>query len=128
MASPIYDENILSDLYKDAYGSRPRELFWNAWNRMNTVERNAEWTRLCDAVEREIAEDAERHARNLRKLLSDLRAVMRAGAKSWKQALSWLVQGDADHFDIYIGDEEFLYSCGIGYKNVSAIVKRYGEE
>ena len=127
MATPIYDELILSDLYKDVYGSRPRELFWNAWNRMNTVERNAEWTRLCADLEREIAEDDERHARKLRELLSDLRATMRSGAKTWRQALGWLIAADSDHFDIYIDDEQFLYSCGIGSRNVSAIFKRYGE-
>jgi hypothetical protein len=98
--TPIYDENILSDLHKDAYGFRPRELFWNEWNRMNTLERNTRWTRMCNDLERENIESAERDAAALRKFLSELRAVMRAGAQSWREAIDWLVQAENNYFDM----------------------------
>lgn len=54
-----YDENILSDLYKDAYGSRPGEGFWNYWNESTQDEKQEMWNGLCDMVQSEVERERQ---------------------------------------------------------------------
>lgn len=56
-----YDEQILSDLHKDARGFRPRDGFWRHWNESTQDEKQAIWDGLCTEVEHEIKQERERH-------------------------------------------------------------------
>jgi hypothetical protein len=59
MTQPIYDENILSDLYKTARGWRPSSYYWEAWKSMSVEEKNAEYLRLSEEAARAILEEKE---------------------------------------------------------------------
>ena len=50
MTSYTYDEAIVSDLHKDAYGFRPREGFWNHWNLSTHDEKQEMWDGLLRLV------------------------------------------------------------------------------
>lgn len=54
-----FDENIVSDLHKDAYGFRPRGMFWTAWDQMSDAEKQAEWDSLLLALELELEREEE---------------------------------------------------------------------
>jgi hypothetical protein len=54
-----YDENIVSDLYKDAYGSRPGEFFWADWDACSDDAKQHLWDRLVDAVGESIERERE---------------------------------------------------------------------
>jgi len=56
-----YDENIVSDLYKDAYGHRPGEYFWADWDACNEDAKQHLWDRLIDAVGESIREEQRYH-------------------------------------------------------------------
>ena len=45
-----FDENIVSDLYKDAYGVRPGEFFWADWDACSDDAKQHLWDRLVDAL------------------------------------------------------------------------------
>jgi hypothetical protein len=45
-----FDENIVSDLYKDAYGVRPGEFFWADWDACSDDAKQHLWDRLVDVV------------------------------------------------------------------------------
>jgi len=51
-----FDENIVSDLYKDAFGSRPGEYFWENWDAADNDRKQALW----DVMVNEVQVDAER--------------------------------------------------------------------
>ena len=66
MSIYTFDGNVVSDLYKDAYGSRPREGFWRHWDESTSDEKQQIWDRLIEAAndeaERERQLQAERVA------------------------------------------------------------------
>ena len=65
-----YDENIVSDLYKDAFGSRPGEFFWSEWDSADNDRKQALW----DVMVNEVQVDAERERQeqlNAEKYLED---------------------------------------------------------
>jgi predicted DNA-binding transcriptional regulator YafY len=41
-----YDENIVSDLYKEAFGSRPRDYFWFDWQNASDAQKQEIWDQL----------------------------------------------------------------------------------
>jgi hypothetical protein len=45
-----FDENILSDLHKDAYGFRPSGDFFREWDLLDNDGKQDLWEQLIDAV------------------------------------------------------------------------------
>ncbi len=60
-ATYTFDENIVSDLYKDAYGVRPGEFFWSDWDACSDDAKQHLWDRLVDAVGDSIREEQRYH-------------------------------------------------------------------
>ena len=55
-----FDENILSDLHKDAYGFRPRsEEFWAAWDAADNDGKQRIWDNLLDDLDRALETERE---------------------------------------------------------------------
>ena len=48
-----FDEDIVSDLHKEAYGFRPREGFWAEWDAANNDEKQRIWDSLIATAESE---------------------------------------------------------------------------
>jgi hypothetical protein len=51
-----YDENIVSDLYKEAFGSRPRDYFWSEWQSASDAQKQEIWDQLLDIANAEAEE------------------------------------------------------------------------
>ena len=54
-----FDENLVSDLHKDAYGSRPSGSFWLSWKEASDLRRQEIWDDLLVDLERTVAEDKQ---------------------------------------------------------------------
>lgn len=54
-----FDENIVSDLHKDAYGSRPGEMFWANWDEASDDQKQAIWDSLLDSLDRALEAERE---------------------------------------------------------------------
>ena len=97
------------DMYKDAYGVRPRGVDTSNWDEA-TFE--AEFNYLQDLIakndqERKIAEHEAVHAFEMR--LQDLYSC---GAKDREMALRWIHEAEGSN-----GDDEFLcYLVGLPYR------------
>lgn len=108
-----YNEDIFSDMHKDAYGFRPRgHEFYDA-----APERKQEiWDSVCDDVEREIerqrvAQDAAVAA--FRQQVADMMAM---GARDEHQAKKWIIQGlDATVNNLMYGGEWVCFELGLPY-------------
>jgi hypothetical protein len=97
MTQPRYDETILSDLYKDAYGFRPREHFWASWSAMTVEERNAEWLMLCDALDQAIDEERARKEVAERLFEDQVATNLTLGAPDRHTAIRWLLEAHNLH-------------------------------
>jgi hypothetical protein len=97
-----FDGNIVSDLYKDAYGWRPREGFWSQWINASDAEKQTIWDRLCEAVRISIAEEKAAEEAAIAKFEDLVTNLMHPGTNR-ERVIAWLMQsegadGDYDYF------------------------------
>lgn len=72
-----FNEEILSDLHKDAYGFRPRsEEFWSAWDTADNDGKQRIWDDLCDAVARQIDYERKLQQKAIGEFESRVRLMM----------------------------------------------------
>ncbi len=107
-----FDANIVSDLYKDAYGMRPTCGFWNSWNDGSDEDRQDMWDGLIRDLDVSMNEQARAytmHAADVEKRIA-LTLEMVAGATR-ADAVRYL--HDAYGTD---GDDGYLeYHLGLKY-------------
>lgn len=103
-------KSIISDMYKDAYGIRPRTASY--WAKIRTCrDAYAEMDRLEVAIAASIAEQSAREAVNAEVFEVNIKQVIAFGAADRETAVRWLM--DAEDVD---GDEAFFaFSIGISY-------------
>ena len=96
------------DMYKDAYGVRPRGIDTSSW----TLEQfEAEFVQLAKTIEANykeqlIAEDKAMIAFEMR-----VQDLMSSGAKDYEMALRWVHEAEGSN-----GDDEYLcYLVGLPY-------------
>lgn len=103
-----YDEDIFSDLHKDAYGFRPRDHeFYDA-----TPDRKQEiWDYFCNVVEESIVAEREREAQAVRDFEQEVQNAIELGAGNRETALRWLTQSE----EFYNGQcvEHWVWNRGI---------------
>jgi len=111
-----YDENLFSDLHKDAFGFRPREHAWTEWNEASPAQKQVIWDDLLDALQRTMdwERQQEEHAiADYRKSVQDMLAL---GAEDEYQARKWLVQGlSPDATDLLYGGEWVCYELRLPF-------------
>lgn len=71
-----YDDSLISDLYKDAYGMRPTPTYWTLWRAMPPNQKQGEWEYLCKLVAE--ADEARRIAEEeaFQHWISNIQAMM----------------------------------------------------
>lgn len=111
-----FDENIVSDLHKDARGYRPREMWWAEWNNGSDDDRQSIWDDLCRELEEEIRREQflqEEAARAFEKRILDTQVL---GAIDEDTAIRWIVQSmNLDEYDILYGANYVLWEFGLSY-------------
>ena len=111
-----YDENIISDLHKDARGYRPREYFWSEWNSASDFDRQAIWDGLLEELSREMAR--QRHAEEMAMIAlhQRIQGTMLLGAKDEVQALKWIMEAEEfSDIDLQYGASYFCFHFGLSY-------------
>ena len=113
-----FDSDIVSDLYKEAFGRRPSDIFWSEWIEATDAEKQTIWERLirhaeCAANEERVREQEaivafERHVTN----------TILMGARDRETALRWIMDASVCN-----GDWEFLcYTHGLPYSYLKTSV------
>jgi hypothetical protein len=121
-----FDENIISDLYKDAYGFRPKGNFWSAWAAFNGDQKQALWDDLCDTAERAAERERLEQERCADEFIRTVGTLRAAGAKDFDMAVRWLNEAHDTN-----GDEEyleFLLNIPYGYIKKTRILNQESEE
>lgn len=104
-------EDSISDLFKDAYGSRPGQGFWDRWLEASDEEKQAEWDWLCQVLEQEQARQEINYNSCIARLEERITKLQECGAKNRAMAIRWL----DDAYDTG-GDISFLeWHLGVPY-------------
>lgn len=107
-----FDDELISDLHKDAYGFRPSESFWDFWTSATDDEKQTEWESLLRAMDAREAEQAAEDAYNIDRFEERLHQLKECGARNNAMALHWLDEAYETG-----GDWEYLeYNLGLPYK------------
>jgi hypothetical protein len=111
-----FDENIVSDLHKDARGYRPTEYFWEEWTQCGDDTRQAMWDNLCRELEETMNRERKAEARAALALTERLEQMYALGAKTEVQALKWIMEAEEfDDSDLRYGASYFCYHFGLSY-------------
>lgn len=122
-----FDEQVLSDLHKDAYGFRPRsEWFWNNWNSADNDGKQAIWDDLLEALDHTLRMEKEAEERAIEEFEHRVAETIRYGAGDRATAIRWIVDSlNLSECDKWYGSEYICYTLGLPYsmKNVFDEVK-----
>ena len=96
------------DMYKDAYGSRPRGIDTTAWTEEEFM---AEFETLGKVIEREEIARKESEAQASIRFEAQIQSMISSGAKSREAALAWIHEAEGSN-----GDDEYLcFLLGLPY-------------
>lgn len=101
----------ISDLFKDVYGMRPGQGFWERWETASDDEKQAEWDWLVQALGQVNAELEEASKSAIERFEKHVTNTICMGAGDRETALRWIMDAS-----ICNGDWEFLaYENGLPY-------------
>ena len=97
------------DMYKDAYGVRPRGVDTSSWSETDFLK---EFGYLNLVIEREEIARKEREERAAHDFEMRVLSLLQSGAKDREMALRWIHEAEGSN-----GDDEFLcYLVGLPYR------------
>lgn len=122
-----FDDNIVSDLHKDAYGFRPSQRFFDDWAEYTPAEKQECWDSLCIEMERSMKEQAESEAAALVEFRKTVAAQMALCNVTWTKAVDYLADAENCVIEYDQDFDYFLWNQGIGYEDRLKIRKLYKE-
>lgn len=112
-----FDETIVSDLYKDAYGFRPGQYFWTEWNEATAFDKQAIWDRLLKRHEMAMDEEAQREIAAINAFELEIAAALDLGAPSREDAVRWIVDALVlNEYDLMYGGSYICFLKGLPYR------------
>lgn len=122
MTAYTFDENIVSDLFKDAYGYRPRESWWKSWNQLTNAEKQKKWDDICNDLEIELNREKTNQENAFAALKKRIDETISLGAKDVKTAIKWIIESEQfDDFDLQYGADYFCYHFNLNYNVKSCL-------
>jgi len=122
-----FDDNIVSDLHKDARGFRPSEYFWEEWTQSPADAKQQIWDNLCVEMEQSMAEQKAAEAAALVEFRKVVAAQMKFCDVRWTKAVEYLADAEDIDIDCDQDFDYFLWGQGIGYEDRANIRKLYRE-
>jgi hypothetical protein len=126
---------LLSDLHKDARGSRPTAGYMEWFEDLSEAEKEREWESLCRRVDESIVEERDYHAARLVDFTAHIQSLMAQFSIDQHTALRWDMEAnDADvagaleaHGDASQEIEHYLYCQGIDFKDMLPFTRLINE-
>jgi glutathione S-transferase len=113
-----FDEQIVSDLHKDARGYRPDAYFWEEWNQCGDHTRQAMWDNLLVELEREIERERAAEEAALEQFEQLIADTVQFGAADAETAIRWILEGeDFTGVDLAYGADYVAWHFGMSYSN-----------
>jgi hypothetical protein len=99
MTDYTFDENIVSDLHKDAYGFRPSVAWMHAWETSTDEEKQGIWDSLIEEMKESMDRERRMAEQAVADFESDLATIMFLGAGDRATALRWMTQDEEFYND-----------------------------
>ena len=97
------------DMYKDAYGSRPRGIDTSSWTEADFEN---EFASLGSVIEREEADRKVAEAKAIERFEAQVTSFIESGAKTRETAIRWFHEAEGSN-----GDDEYLcFLLGLPYR------------
>jgi hypothetical protein len=123
--SYTYEDNIISDLHKNAYGFRPSQRFFDDWAEYTPTEKQEVWDSLVSTMEYNQKEEARIEAANLVAFRKHVAATMKFCDCNWKKAVEFLADAEGEDIDNDQAFDYFLWCQGIGFEDRANIRNLY---
>ena len=122
-----FDDNIISDLHKDARGFRPSEYFWEEWTQSPDDVKQKIWDNLIDEMNRAMEQQKKDEAAALVEFRKTVAAQMQFCGVKWTKAVEYLADAEDNDVDCDQDFDYFLWKQGIGFEDRAKIRKLYRE-
>lgn len=100
---------IYWDMYKDAYGVRPRGIDTSSWTE---VEFTSEFEHLASVIKMEELARMESEEKAAERVEEQIAVLMATGARTRKNAIAWIHEAEGSN-----GDDEYLcFLLGLPYR------------
>ena len=103
-----FDDNIFSDLHKDAYGFRPRG---HEYYEATPARKQEIWVRVCEDLETAQDEEARREQEAVAEFKAQITKVIEAGAGNRITALRWMTSTETFYHNQCV--EHWVWKQGI---------------
>ena len=103
-----FDDNIFSDLHKDAYGFRPRG---HEYYEALPARKQEIWVKVCEDLEVAQDEEARREQEAIAEFKAQITRVIEAGAGNRITALRWMTSTETFYHSQDV--EHWVYKQGI---------------
>jgi len=130
MTQYTFDENIVSDLHKDARGCRPSQGWMEFWNEISDDSKQKVWDNLIEELNETMDRERKAQAEALLNLQARICETRSLGATSDKEALKWIIEAEEfDETDLQYGADYFCFHFGLSYsdKNLFPIQEAINE-
>lgn len=107
-----FDESIVSDLHKDAYGFRPGADFWSDWDSASSNTKQKVWDGLLVALEHSIERDRAEASAAAEEFMDRIEKMIEYGAADYETALRWIVDAEGP-FENEQDIEHFVWKQGL---------------
>jgi hypothetical protein len=107
-----FDEQIVSDVHKEAFGFRPTQGWWAHWKNSNNDQKQDIWDDLIVSMERAHNEEKERERRACNAVENALVEAYIAGARDRVTAIRWWWQ-NFDTNSRYFDPEHAIWTVGL---------------
>ena len=107
-----FDESIVSDLHKDAYGFRPGADFWSDWTNASSNTKQKVWDGLLVALEYSIERDRAEASAAAEEFMDRIEKMIEYGAADYETALRWIVDAEGP-FENEQDIEHFVWKQGL---------------
>ena len=112
-----YSDELVSDLHKDAWGSRPSQIFWLNWKKAAQDTKQTIWDNLIDDMVRNDAEEIKAKKENASNLAKRIKEVCKLGANNYRTAVRWIIEADELEHDLYYQGDHLAWEYNIDYKH-----------
>ena len=103
-----FDDNIFSDLHKDAYGFRPRG---HEYYKALPARKQEIWVKVCEDLEAAQEEEARREQEAVAEFKAQITKVIEAGAGNRITALRWMTSTETFYHSQDV--EHWVFNQGI---------------
>ena len=107
-----YDENIISDLHKDAYGFRPDSSFWATFAVFNPIQKQALWDSMIADLNRSIEDEEEGYKMAAEEFEARIDSLMH-DSPTRQDVVNWFLR--AENHQNEIDSFEFINGLPFGY-------------